>query len=424
MSNQERSKIAVIGGGVAGVVASYLLQRKHEVTLFEKNDYIGGHTNTITIDDGPDQGTPVDTGFIVLNDKTYPLLNRFLSQLNVAVSKTDMSFSYTDRKTGMQYAGSDFNGLFAERSNLFRPSYWGFLLGILKFNRVTRERLHEGKLSGCTLGEHLQKEGIREKVAKDFVLPMAGAVWSAPDGRIVEFPAETFARFYENHGLLSVRDQPQWYFIPGGSQTYVKAFMKGFSGRIITKCPVSHVRRSETGAVLSLPDGSEEYFDRVVIAAHADDALKILADPSQEEVRLLSQWKYSPNHTVLHRDISFMPPNPRAWASWNYVREADAHDEDPVTLTYDMTRLQRLQASERYCVTLNPQKPVSGESVIREIDYTHPIFSFEAIDTQAELARLNGNRNTYFCGSYFGYGFHEDAVRAGSSVGALFGIEL
>jgi len=424
MSRRERKRIAVIGGGVSGIVSSYLLQRKHEVTLFEKNNYIGGHTNTITIDDGPDQGTPVDTGFIVLNDKTYPLLNRFLSQLNVAVSKTDMSFSYTDRKTGMQYAGSDFNGLFAERSNLFRPSYWGFLLGILKFNRVTRERLHEGKLSGCTLGEHLQKEGIREKVAKDFVLPMAGAVWSAPDGRIVEFPAETFARFYENHGLLSVKDQPQWYFIPGGSQMYVKAFMKSFTGSIIPKCPVSHVRRTETGVALRLPDGSEEHFDSVVIAAHADDALKLLADPSPEEGRLLSQWKYSPNQTVLHRDISFMPPNSRAWASWNYVRETDAHDEDPVTLTYDMTRLQHLKASERYCVTLNPQKPVSPERVIREISYTHPIYSFEAIETQAELAQLNGKRKTYFCGSYFGYGFHEDAVRAGSNVGALFGIEF
>jgi predicted NAD/FAD-binding protein len=424
MGNRERNTIAVIGGGVAGIVASYLLQRKHGVTLFEKNDYIGGHTNTITIDDGPDQGTPVDTGFIVLNDKTYPLLNRFLSQLNVATGKTDMSFSYTDRKTGMQYASSDFNGLFADRSNLFRPSYWDFLLGILTFNRVTRERLHEGKLSGCTLGEHLQNEGIREKVVKNFVLPMAGAIWSAPDGRIVEFPAETFARFYENHGLLSVRDQPQWYFIPGGSQAYVKAFMKSFTGKIIPKCPVSQVRRTETGVILKLPDGSEEHFDRVVIAAHADDALKLLADPSPEETRLLSQWKYSANHTVLHRDIDFMPPNKRAWASWNYIRERDALDEDPVTLTYDMTRLQRLKVSERYCVTLNPQKLVSAERVIREIDHTHPIFSFEAINTQAELTRLNGNRKTYFCGSYFGYGFHEDAVRAGSNVGRLFGIDL
>jgi predicted NAD/FAD-binding protein len=231
MTKTGRNSIAVIGGGASGIVAAYLLQRKHDVTLFEKNDYVGGHTNTITIEDGPDRGTPVDTGFIVLNDKTYPLFNRFLSQLNVAVSKTEMSFSYTDRKTGIQYASTSLNGLFADRSNLFRPSYWDFLLGILKFNRVTRERLHQGKLSGCTLGEHLKKEGIREKVAKDFVLPMAGAIWSAPDGRIVEFPAETFARFYENHGLLSVKDQPQWYFIPGGSQTYVKAFMKSLPGK-------------------------------------------------------------------------------------------------------------------------------------------------------------------------------------------------
>jgi predicted NAD/FAD-binding protein len=297
-------------------------------------------------------------------------------------------------------------------------------LGILKFNRVTRERLHEGGLSGRTLGEHLQKEGIARKVAKDFVLPMAGAIWSAPDGRIVEFPAETFARFYENHGLLSVRDQPQWYFIPGGSQTYVQAFMKDFKGRIVPECPVAHVRRTETGVALKLPNDSEEYFDRVVIASHADEALKLLSDPSPEEVQLLSPWKYSANYTVLHRDVSFLPPNRRAWASWNYIREADAADEDPVSLTYDMTRLQRLQTSEQYCVTLNPKKTISAENVIRGIQYSHPVYTFEAIATQAVLARLNGQRNTYFCGSYFGYGFHEDAVRAATDVSTLFGIAL
>lgn len=409
---------------MAGIVSAYLLERKHDVTLYEKNDYIGGHTNTVTITEGPDRGRPVDTGFIVLNDRTYPLLNRFLSELKVAIGRTDMTFSYTDKKRGLHYSNTGFSGLFARRLNLVMPSYWGFLFGILKFNRVTRECLHQGRLSRLTLGEHLQREGMSREVAKDYVLPLAGAIWSAPDVRIAEFPAETFARFYDNHGLLSLLDHPQWYFIPGGSHTYVKAFLKNFRGSVVSDCPITQVRRTREGVSLRLPDGSEERFDRVVIATHADEALSLLSDPSPEEVRLLGPWKYSLNETVLHRDVSFLPGSRSIWASWNYVREADAGDNDPVTLTYNMTRLQRLQAKESYCVTLNPGRPVSREHIIREIMYTHPLYSFEAIATQAELARLNGARNTYFCGSYFGYGFHEDAVRSGCEVGKLFGITL
>lgn len=204
----------------------------------------------------------------------------------------------------------------------------------------------------------------------------------------------------------------------------MRAFIAGFTGRIIRQCPVTHVRRTETGVVLTLPDGSEEHFDRVVIAAHADEALRLLSDPSPEETRLLSPWTYSLNRTVLHRDISFLLPNQRAWASWNYIREADSKDDDPVSLTYDMTRLQCLQTQQRYCVTLNPRRPIGAGHTIREIMYTHPVYTFEAIATQSELDRLNGERHTFFCGSYFGHGFHEDAARSACRVAALFGIEL
>lgn len=424
MNDRDRLHIAVIGGGVAGIVAAYLLQRKHNVTLYEKNNYIGGHTNTVTISDGPDRGTPVDTGFIVMNDRTYPLFNRFLSQLNVSISKTDMSFSYTDRKTGLQYASTDFDGIFAQRENLLNPSFWSLLRGIVKFNHVTRKRLHEGTLAGMTLMEHLEKEGIGKKVAKEFVLPMAGAIWSAPDSRIAEFPAETFARFYENHGLLSLTEHPQWYYIQGGSQTYVRAFLKDFKGNAISDCEISAVRRMESKVGVTRLGGAEELFDRVVIAAHADEALKILSDPSPDEARLLSAWTYSQNDTFLHRDPAFITENRRAWASWNYIREADARDDDPVTLTYDMTRLQRLNTPDRYCVTLNPGKAVSTEHLIRKLHYAHPVYSFASLATQSELAHLNGRNNTFFCGSYFGYGFHEDAVKSAVAVGRLLGIDL
>lgn len=288
MNDGHPLEIAVLGGGVAGIVASYLLQRKHGVALYEKNSYVGGHTNTVILAEGPDRGTPVDTGFIVLNDRTYPLFNTFLSQLGVSTGETDMSFSYTDRATGLSYASMDFDSIFAQRENLLKPSFWAFLRGILKFNNVTRKRLHEGHLAGLTLGEHLKREKITRKVAKEFVLPMAGAIWSAPDGKISDFPAETFARFYENHGLLSITDHPQWYYVTGGSQSYVKAFLKGFTGTVHTDCPISRIRRSDSGVIIQLPGGDEKRYDRVVIAAHADEALGMLSDPSPEERRLLS----------------------------------------------------------------------------------------------------------------------------------------
>ena len=301
---------------------------------------------------------PVDTGFIVLNDRTYPLFNRFLSQLGVAIGKTDMSFSYMDGNSNLQYASTGFRSIFAQRTNIFSLSFWRLLYGILRFNRLTRERLHEGALKGLTIDEHLRRESISDIVTRAFVLPMAGAIWSAPDGNIREFPVETFARFYENHGLLSLSDHPQWYYIEGGSQTYVRAFLKTFAGRVLTSCPVEAIIRTGQDVVLKMQN-AEERFDKVVIAAHADQAFRLLSDPSDNETRLLSVWKYASNRTILHSDQSFLPPVRRAWACWNYVRAAGVQNDAPVTLTYDMTRLQCLPCNDRICVTLNPWKQVS-----------------------------------------------------------------
>ncbi|TFH39749.1 MAG: FAD-dependent oxidoreductase [Chrysiogenales bacterium] len=417
-------KIAVIGGGVAGIASAYLLQRRHAVTLYEKNDYVGGHTHTVVIEEGSDAGTSVDTGFIVFNDRTYPLFNRFLSQLEVPIRKTPMSFSYTSGKTGLQYASSNFNTIFAQRLNLLRPSFWHMLLGIMRLNSKTRQKLQQGQLEGLSLGEYLRREGFSQNLIEEYLVPMAAAIWSTPDVKMMDFPAEAFFRFFENHGLLTLTDQPQWYVVAGGSHSYVKAFLHNFTGRILTNNGVTSVRRTESGPVVRLGDGREEEYDRVVIAAHANEAYRMLADPSEDEIRLLSPWQYANNHTVLHTDISLLPSNRRARASWNYARERVVESGSPVTVTYHMNRLQHLKTERQYCVTLNPVKPIPGEQIIREIEYTHPMFTFEALETQKGLPGLNGQRNTYFCGSYCGYGFHEDAVRSAVTVAEQFGIDL
>lgn len=424
MMTDVRLRIAVVGSGIAGIGAAHLLQRRHEVSLFEKNDYVGGHTHTIVIDDGPDKGTPVDTGFIVLNDRTYPLLMQFLAALQVPIRKSDMSFSYTCRRTGLQYASRNLNTLFAQRRNLLRPTFWHFLIEIVRFNVKTRKRLASGALRGLSLGAYLREEAVIPSLVDSYLIPMAAAIWSTPGARMMDFPAESFFRFMENHGLLSVSDQPQWYTVVGGSHAYVKAFLKGFTGRVLSNRPVKRIRRTESGPVLTFVDGREERCDEVVIATHADEAIGLLSDPSPEETACLSPWSYNRNTTVLHTDASFIPENPRARASWNYLREKDASRVAPVTLTYHMNRLQGLRTAEDYCVTLNPGRFAERSRIIRELVYHHPMYTAEAVATQGSLAKLNGRRHTYFCGSYFGYGFHEDALRSGVQVAEAFRIHL
>ncbi|VVS91095.1 NAD(P)/FAD-dependent oxidoreductase [Desulfoluna spongiiphila] len=414
-------KIAVIGAGVSGITTACLLQDHHEVTLYEKNGYIGGHTHTVVIDRGPDEGTPVDTGFIVMNNRTYPLFTRLLSRLGVPLVETDMSFSYTCRRTGLEYASTNLNTLFAQRENIFRPAFWRFLLGVRSLMQRMRMDLAEGRLAGITLGEYMTREGVKREVTDRFVLPMAAAIWSAPDAKMAAFPMETFARFYENHGLLTLTEHPQWSVVSGGSHSYVKAFLNGFSGRVVEGTPVTGIQRTEDGVLVKTEGGHPEPFDRVVVAAHADEALKMLEDPSREETRLLSPWRYSANRVVLHTDASLLPSQPRARASWNYIRDEATGDGEPITVTYFMNRLQHLKTRHTWCVTLNPAREIPAPSVHRELIYDHPLFTFESVATQEGLKGLNGKGHTYFCGSYFGYGFHEDAVRSAVDVAAALG---
>ncbi len=424
VSESNGLRIAVIGGGVAGLTTALLLQRRHRVTLFEKNDYMGGHTNTIALPEGPDAGTPVDTGFIVLNNKTYPLFNKLLRHLDVAVRDSDMSFGYWDETTGLQYAGTGLAGLFAQPANLFRPSHWRFLREIMKFCETARADLAASRLGRMTVGAYLDQRGFSQTVRHAYIYPMAGAIWSSSQHGIEDFPAEMLVRFWENHGLLSLEDRPQWMTVAGGSSAYVRRAMSRMEGAVHIQAPVRAVARRSDHVQVQVEGGAPERFDVAVLAAHADESLRMLADPSDAERELLGAWRYQPNRTLLHTDESLMPPSRRAWASWNYLRSRSTGSATPIAVTYHMNRLQGLNTERQYFVTLNsPRDPRPG-SLIRELNYTHPLYTFASLASQARLPELNGVNRTYFCGSYFGYGFHEDAVRSGVAVARAFGIEL
>ena len=423
ISNASGLRVAVVGGGVAGIVSAWLLQRRHEVTIFEANGHLGGHTHTFVIEGGPDEGTPVDTGFIVMNDRTYPLFGRFLDQLGVDTRPTTMSFSFTDEASGLTYSGSGPDGLFAQRSNLLRPSFLRMLLGIRRFWSDANRDLARGSVPSVSLEDYIAGRYPAEAV-NDYIIPMASAIWSSPPGEIGRFPAESFLRFFHNHGLLGVRNLPQWMTVKGGSHSYVKAFQSSFRGRILLNCPVRGLSRREGGVLLRTTGGSPHRFDKAVMAAHADDALALLEDPSDEERLLLGAWRYHDNDTILHTDTSALPPEKRAWACWNYCREKAGADSRPVSVTYSMNLLQGLGTVNHYCVSLNRQAPVRPDSVVARMVYRHPAYSFGSVDTQKSLHLLNGVKNTFYCGSYFGYGFHEDAVRSAVEVGRLFGIPL
>ena len=426
MMNQlsdRRLKIAVVGGGVAGVTASHILQRKHDVTIFEKNDYIGGHTNTILIQEGTDAGSAIDTGFIVLNDQTYPTFHRLLKQLKAPVRNSDMSFGFYCEKTGLQYCGNNFNTLFAQRKNLFSLSHWKMLSEIVRFGNVARNQLEAGIAIHLTLGDFVQQNHFSPVFIENYLLPMGAAIWSTPCKEMLRFPAQAFLDFFNNHGLLALKP-PQWQTVVGGSYAYIKQFLKKFNGRVCLNHQTKKIVRHKTGTTVVFENADPQKFDYVVLASHADESFSLLDQPTVDENRLLRPWKYVKNTAVLHTDEQVMPPNHRAWASWNYKREDVEGEGNVLSMTYHMNRLQGLKTNNQYFVTLNSQKPIKPESVIKTIQYTHPLYDFDSIKTQQDLHQLNGSQNTYFCGSYFGYGFHEDAVKSGVQVARLFGLEL
>jgi predicted NAD/FAD-binding protein len=416
-----KTSVAVVGAGVAGIAAAHELAKAgHDVTLFEKNGYVGGHTNTIVLDEGPDAGASVDTGFIVLNERTYPNFHRFLAELGVAWRWSDMSFGYYDANSGLQYSGADLSGLFADRFNAVSPSFLSFVADVARFGGRAERDLESGALSGLTLGAYLSEGRWSAAFRDHYLVPVGAAVWSTGLSGMLDFPAESFIRFFKNHDLLSLTSRVRWQTVVGGSHSYVKAFLARFPGTTVRGADVESVRRFDGGAEVRVRGEAPRRFDRVVIAAHADEALALLADPSDDERRLLGAWTYNRNRTLLHCDESFLPPNARAWASWNYRRERGEDGADGVSVTYDMNRLQGLTTSRRYLVTLNPRVEPRPGTVLREFDYRHPAYTFSAIRSQEGLRALNGTRATWYCGAYLGYGFHEDAVVSALAVARSF----
>jgi predicted NAD/FAD-binding protein len=419
MNTDQRLDIAVIGSGAGGLTAAHLLQRRHRVTLIEKEERLGGHTHTVTIPDGPDAGTAVDTGFIVMNHRNYPLLTRLFEQLGVQLRDSNMSFGYHDVPSGLQYCGSGLNGLFAQRSNLVRPSFHRMVRDTLRFFKTAEKDLREENPLDESLGDYLRQNGFGPEFIEHHLIPMGSAIWSTPCEQMMDFPARSFLQFFQNHGLLSLNDRPQWKTVAGGSCDYVRRMQREWTQvELRLGAELAGIRRTEDGVELHFRDGRTETYDHAVIATHADQALPLLEDPSPEESAILGCWQYTVSRTLLHTDESVMPPLRRVWSSWNFRRI----EGERTCLTYHMNRLQGLETEREYFVSLNlPEEP---RGIIRELHYEHPMYTRAALASREKLNGLNGRNHTWFAGSYCGNGFHEDAVRSAARIAERFGITL
>jgi uncharacterized protein len=398
-------RIAVIGSGISGMVAAHHLSREHEVTVYESGAHVGGHTHTVDVEH---QGRcyAVDTGFIVYNDWTYPNFVRLLNELEVPWQPSAMSFSVRCEKTALEYNGTTLNSLFAQRRNLLRPSFLRMVADIVRFNRRAPALLESD--TTLTLGEYLNGEGYSRYFVEHYIIPMGAAIWSSRPVDMLGFPARFFVEFFANHGFLSVNDRPTWRVVRGGSREYVKRLTAAYATRIQLRTPVASLRRQPHQVVLRLKDGTLAHFDQVFIACHSDQALKLLSDPSREEREILGAIPYQTNEALLHTDTRLMPRSARAWAAWNYHLPIEQYQR--VTVTYNMNILQSLDAPANFLLTLNRNHVVDPRKVLGAYAYQHPVYNSGAVAAQQRRHEINGKRRTYYCGAYWGYGFHEDGV--------------
>ena len=414
-------RIAVIGSGISGLASAWLLSRKHEVRLFEKRGRLGGHTNTIVHDmDGRE--LPLDTGFIVYNNSTYPRLTRLFDELSVETQTSEMSFSVSCANPDIEYASHSLRGLFANPSLLLSATYLKMLVDVVRFGRQGRRILAGAGDPAVTIAQFLSEERFSQTFARYYLMPMVSAIWSSGTELAADYPRDALLRFLDNHGLLQVTGQPEWRTVVGGSHSYIGPLTRPFHDRICLGHGVEKVIRGANDVEVVLDDGSMHSFDHLVIAAHADQALAMLAEPSPEEAELLGRWRYSVNDTWLHTDTALMPRRAAAWASWNY-HMTDASRES-ASLTYHLNRLQGLDEDHEYLVSLNPETEPVPESVIRRMSYSHPIFTRQSVETQSELQRINGRNRTHFCGAYFGNGFHEDGLASAVAVADDLGVSF
>ncbi|HGF7476214.1 TPA: NAD(P)/FAD-dependent oxidoreductase [Vibrio mimicus] len=408
-------KIAIIGTGISGLTCGYYLHRYHDITLFEANDYIGGHTATVDVElDGKQYA--IDTGFIVYNDRTYPNFIKMMDEIGVKGRPTEMSFSVRNEANGLEYNGHTLTTLFAQKRNWLNPKFYHFISEILRFNSLTKACVENELASEQTLGEFLSQHHFSEYFCESYILPMGAAIWSSSLADMRAFPLMFFARFFLNHGLLDVTNRPQWYVIPGGSRSYIEPLTQGFRDQIRLNSEVTQVKRVPAGVEIQV-NGQIERFDEVIFACHSDQALAMLSEPTAKEQQLLSALAYQANEVVLHTDTRLLPKRKAAWASWNYWLKGEANQETRLpSLTYNMNILQHIEASQTFCVTLNSSDDIDPSKVLRRFTYHHPVFSLPAIEAQQVKAQISGVNHTWFCGAYWHNGFHEDGVRSALDV--------
>lgn len=414
-------RIAVVGTGIAGLGAAWLLNPKHDVVVYEANNYAGGHSNTVDVTlDGISH--PVDTGFLVHNERTYPNLIQLLALLGITTPASDMSFSVSLPSSNLEWAGSDLATLFAQPLNLVRPSFWRMVRGILRFNRTSVQLLEQVRGKDITLASLLDSHNYSAEFRDWYLYPMGAAIWSSPLKDMANFPAETFLQFCLNHGLLQISGRPQWRTIRRGSREYVNAIIRTLPD-VRLNTPVTSVRR-EGDRVIVRSAAGDELFDRVILASHTDQSMRLLADARPSEHAVLSAIRYQPNVAWLHTDTALMPQRRKTWSAWNYYSRGEARQDNPVAVTYWLNKLQELPFRTDVFVTLNPPVPPASDKVIQRIDYAHPVLDAGAYAAQKDLPAIQGMHNVYFCGAWAGYGFHEDGLKSGMAVARLLGATI
>ena len=407
-----KKKLAIVGSGISGMAAAWFLHRRFDITLFEQNDYVGGHTNTVTIEEG-NRKVPVDTGFMVFNHVTYPLLTRLFKELAVETEATDMSFSVQHRPSNLEFNGGNLDLLFVQRRNLLSPRYWRMLFSIDRFNKEAIPAINDPRWADFTLAQYIQSRGYGSDMLDRYLIPMSSAVWSTPPEEMLDFPAMTLLRFWHNHGFLGLDKRHQWFTVTGGSRNYAQKLTAPYQEQIRRSRKVIGVKRSPKSVELSFAEGTSETFDKVLLASHADQSLAMLSDPTEQESRLLREFRYQPNTATVHTDESFMPRLRRCWASWNYRLEGSEKGVERATIHYWMNNLQHIQGEKNYFVSLNCENQIAPEHILRRIKYEHPLFSLSAIKAQRELDSFNNlspDQTTYYAGAWFNYGFHEDGL--------------
>jgi len=414
-------KIAIIGSGISGLTSAYLLNRNHDITVFEANDYIGGHTHTHNIKI-KDKEYAVDTGFIVYNERTYPNFIKLLDTLGVERQLSTMGFSVKSASEDYEYAGESLNSLFAKRSNIFRLGFLRMLYEMYRFGKKS-DSTGLGLDVSITLGTYLRSENYSNEFINYFIIPMGAAIWSTPANKVLDMPAYFFIKFFYNHGMLEIINRPKWWVIKDGSSAYIKKIIKGFESKINLSSPIRTVSRLDNGIEIETANSKKPLmFDAVVFATHSDQALGMLKDPTEKEKDILSSIPYQKNEVLLHTDSSVLPKRKLAWASWNY--QLDSNPESPVVLTYNMNILQSLDCDETFCVTLNDHQSVDKSKVLKKITYHHPLFTVKGIEAQKRKLEISGVNNTYYCGAYWHNGFHEDGVASAIEVCKHFGEKI